>query len=143
MLAALVSSLTYAHDHALVAFAAALVASGSDTVASEIGKAWGQRTYLLPTLRAVKPGTSGGISLEGTAAGIGGAALLATLAVVIGIVPAVALMPIIVGATIGSLAESVLGATLEGPGILNNDMLNFINTVVAAYAAILLYRAVT
>jgi uncharacterized membrane protein len=27
--------------------------------------------------------------------------------------------------------ESLLGATLEGPGILNNDMLNFINTAIA------------
>jgi uncharacterized membrane protein len=32
----------------------------------------------------------------------------------------------------------VLGATLEGPGILNNDMLNFINTAVAAAVALAL-----
>ncbi|HEY7500260.1 MAG TPA: DUF92 domain-containing protein [Vicinamibacterales bacterium] len=141
--AALISSLSYAQDHALVAFAAALTAAGSDTIASEIGKAWGERTYLVTTFSAVKPGTSGAISLEGTAAGIGGAAILGGLAVVLGIVPAVALVPIVIGATIGSFAESVLAATLEGPGILNNDLLNFINTAVAAYAAILLYRAVT
>jgi uncharacterized protein (TIGR00297 family) len=143
MAAALVSSLTYAHEYALVAFAAALTAAGSDTIASEIGKAWGERTYLVPTLRAVKPGTSGAISLEGTAAGAAGAAILAGVAVLLGILPAVALVPIVIGATIGSFAESLLGATLEAPGILNNDLLNFINTAVAAYAAILLYRAVT
>ena len=40
--AAVLSALTYAHDAALVAFAAALTAGASDTVASEIGKAWGQ-----------------------------------------------------------------------------------------------------
>ena len=40
------------------------------------------------------------------------------------------------GATVGALVESALGATLEGPGILNNDMLNFINTAVAAVVAI-------
>jgi uncharacterized protein (TIGR00297 family) len=138
--AAWLSSVTYAHDHALVAFAAALVAAGSDTVASEIGKAWGESTYLVPTLRRVKPGTSGGISLEGTAAGIASAALLGGLAVLLGIVPPVALVPIVLGATIASYAESLFGATLEGPGILNNDLLNFINTAVAAYLAILLYR---
>ncbi len=41
-------------------------------------------------------------------------------------------MTVVVGATIGAAVESVLGATLEGPGILNNDVLNFINTAVAA-----------
>ena len=40
------------------------------------------------------------------------------------------------GATAGALVESALGATLEGPGILNNDMLNFINTAVAAAVAL-------
>jgi uncharacterized membrane protein len=30
----------------------------------------------------------------------------------------------------------VLAATLEAPGILNNDVLNFINTAVAAAVAI-------
>ena len=35
-------------------------------------------------------------------------------------------------ARVSALLESALGATLEGPGILNNDMLNFITTAVAA-----------
>ena len=49
-----------------------------------------------------------------------------------------ALLAVVVGATVGALVESALGATLEGPGILNNDMLNFINTAVAAGVALLL-----
>ena len=44
----------------------------------------------------------------------------------------------VVAATVGALVESALGATLEGPGILNNDMLNFINTAVAAAVALAL-----
>jgi uncharacterized membrane protein len=36
------------------------------------------------------------------------------------------------------LVESVLGATLEKPGILNNDVLNFINTAVAAAVVLLI-----
>ena len=43
---------------------------------------------------------------------------------------------VVVAATVGSLIESWLGATLEAPGILNNDMLNFINTAAAALAAL-------
>ena len=37
--------------------AASLIAAGSDTVASEVGKAWGRLTVLVTTLRPVRPGT--------------------------------------------------------------------------------------
>jgi uncharacterized membrane protein len=46
-------------------------------------------------------------------------------------------LTVVVGATVGSCVESLLGATLEAPGILNNDMLNFLNTAVAAGVALL------
>jgi uncharacterized membrane protein len=36
-----------------------------------------------------------------------------------------------------------MGATLEAPGIVNNDVLNFINTATAALAALLLLGAVS
>jgi uncharacterized protein (TIGR00297 family) len=142
-IAAIMAVLTYARDPALVAFAAALTAAGSDTIASEIGKAWGRRTYLLPSLRAVRSGTPGGISIEGTLAGLAGAAILSTLAVALGVVPRSALLPIVIAATIGSFAESLLGATLEAPGILNNDLLNFLNTAIAAAAAIAIVGSLT
>jgi uncharacterized protein (TIGR00297 family) len=138
--AALLSVLSIERDLAVLAFVAALAAGGSDTIASEIGKAWGRRTWHFPTFRRVAPGTSGAISLEGTVAGIGGACLLAGLAVAVGLVPRTALLAVVAGATIGSLAESLLGATLEAPGILNNDMLNFLNTGIAAAAAIAVVR---
>ena len=124
---------------AMLAFVAALTAGGSDTVASEIGKAWGRATFLVTTLGRVKPGTPGAMSLEGTAAGIVAAFGLAALAAELGLVPSWTVVPIVVAATAGSLVESALGATLEGPGILNNDMLNFINTAVAAGVALALY----
>jgi uncharacterized protein (TIGR00297 family) len=138
--AALLSVLTYSRDTALLAFVTALAAGGSDTIASEIGKAWGRRTWLVPRFRRVAPGTSGAMSLEGTVAGVAGAGVLAAVAISVGLVPQSALVAVVAGAAIGSLAESLLGATLEGPGILNNDMLNFINTAIAATAAILVAR---
>jgi uncharacterized membrane protein len=64
--------------------------------------------------------------------------VLAGLAVSLGITPTAALVPLLLGATLGSLAESLLGATLEPRGILNNDLLNFLNTSIAAGAAVLL-----
>lgn len=134
--AAILSSMTHAQDAALIAFAAALTAGASDTVASEIGKAWGRRTWLIAPVRRVAPGTSGAISLEGTAAGLAGAFALAGVAIALGVIPSDALVPVVAGATIGSFVESGLGATLEARGILNNDALNFINTGVAAFAAL-------
>lgn len=136
--AAAASAFTYAHEAALLAFAAALTAGASDTIASEIGKAWGRRTWLIAPMRHVPPGTSGAMSLEGTAAGLVGALGLGALAIALGLVPGSALTAIVAGATIGSLVESGLAATLEPSGILNNDALNFINTGLAAFAALVI-----
>lgn len=138
--AALISAVTDYRESALLAFTAALAAGGSDTMASEIGKAWGKRTFLITSLRAVRPGTSGAISLEGTLAGLAGASLLAVIGVAAGLIQPMQVAPVVVGATMGSFAESVLGATLEEPGILNNDLLNFFNTAIAAGAAVLIAR---
>ena len=139
-IAAVLAGLNVHPDAARLAFAAALVTGGSDTIASEIGKAIGRHTVSVTTLRSVPPGTSGAMSLEGTAAGVAGAAGLAALAAALGIVPWAAVLVIVAGATAGSLLESWLGATLEGPGILNNDVLNFINTVAGAVVALGLSR---
>jgi uncharacterized protein (TIGR00297 family) len=123
---------------ALIALVAALTAGGSDTVASEVGKAWGRSTFLVTSLRRVPPGTPGAMSLEGTAAGIVAALGLAVAAVALGLMSSTSVVAIVVAATVGALVESALGATLERPGILNNDMLNFINTAVAAATALAL-----
>ena len=136
--AAAMSALTYAHDPARLAFVAALVAGASDTVASEIGKAWGRRTFLVTSARRVAPGTPGAMTLEGTLAGVAGAALLALAAVALGLLAPDGVLLVVAAATAGALLESVLGATLEDRGIVNNDVLNFINTAAAAYAAIAL-----
>ncbi len=132
VLAAIAVATTPDAGTASIALVAALTAGGSDTVASEIGKAWGRSTFLVTSLRRVPPGTPGAMSLEGTAAGLVAALALAAAGVAAGLAPASWILTIVVGATVGALVESALGATLEGPGILNNDMLNFINTAVAA-----------
>lgn len=139
--AAVMAVLTYAHDPALLAFTAALVAGASDTVASEIGKAWGRRTFLVTTLRRVPPGTSGAMSLEGTLAGVGSATLLALAAAALGLVMFSEVWVVVAAATIAALVESALGATLEERRVVNNDVLNFINTSVAAFVAIKLAQS--
>ena len=136
VIAALLAALTYGTEAGLIAMTAALIAGASDTIASEIGKAWGTRTWALLPPRPVRAGTVGAMSFEGTAAGLAGAAMLAGLAIALGLVSRGDLLPVVLGAALGSLAESLLGAALEAEGILNNDVLNLINTAVAAYVAV-------
>jgi uncharacterized membrane protein len=62
------------------------------------------------------------------------------LAVAFHLIDFQALTPVIVGATAGALAESAMGATLEPRGLVNNDVLNFLNTSIAAGVAIELAR---
>jgi uncharacterized protein (TIGR00297 family) len=137
-IAAVAAATTPYVSSSLLALVAALTAGGSDTVASEIGKAWGRSTFLVPGFQRVKPGTPGAMSLEGTAAGLVAAFALAATGVALGLTAASTTIAMVAGATAGALVESALGATLEGPGILNNDMLNFINTAVAAGVALAL-----
>jgi len=139
---ALLTLVTPQSAFALLAFVTALAAGGSDTIASEIGKAWGRSTWSITSLQRVAPGTSGAMSMEGTVAGIAGALVLGIAGSLLGLVPAATVALVVAGATAGSLLESWLGATLEAPGILNNDMLNFINTASAAFVAVALARIV-
>jgi uncharacterized protein (TIGR00297 family) len=134
--AALMAATTYMIEPARLAMVAALAAGGSDTVASEIGKAFGRRTVLITSLRPVPPGTPGALSLEGTIAGVAGALGLAALAAGLGLLTLAQIGPVVAGATIGSLVESVLGATAEPACLVNNDVLNLLNTAVAAATAV-------
>jgi uncharacterized protein (TIGR00297 family) len=131
-------------DRALseLAMTAALTAGASDTVASEIGKAWGRRTFLTTTFRPVPPGTPGAVSLEGTAALVVASALLAWLAALLGLIGYEAIPIIVLAAVAASFLEGALGATYERSGILNNDLLNFVTTASAAAVAILVLGAV-
>ena len=137
-LAAVAAALTPYKTAARLVFVAALTAGGSDTVASEIGKAWGRRTVLVTNFGTVKPGTPGAISLEGTMAGLLAALALAALGVALGRLAWSAILAVVVGATAGAFVESVLGATLEASGRMNNDTFNFVNTAIAAAVALAL-----
>jgi uncharacterized membrane protein len=71
-------------------------------------------------------------------AGLVAALALAATGAALGLIPFSAVLLVAAAATAGALVESALGATFEGPGILNNDMLNFLNTAVAAAVALAL-----
>ena len=127
-------------EAALVAFVAALATGGGDTAASEIGKAWGGKTYLPTTAAEVRPGTPGAVSLEGSAAGILGALAIAACGALAGLIPPWMVWAVVAGAIAGSIVESALAATLEPARVVNNDVLNFINTATGAIVAIAIVR---
>lgn len=127
---------------ASVALAAALVSGASDTAASEVGKAWGRATWSPLAWTQVRPGAIGGLSLEGTLGGVLAAATLAAVAATLAIVPVAAIWIVVVASAGAMLAESVLGAALEPRGYVNNDLLNFLQTAIAAAIAVACWRAV-
>ena len=109
----------------------------SDTFASEIGKAYGKRTFSMITLQAVPAGTEGAVSLEGTIAGIGGSILMAIAGWGVGLISLVGLVLCVIAAFIGTTAESFIGATLQDKfHWMTNEVVNAINTLIGAIAAI-------
>ena len=86
------------------------------------------------------PGTSGAVSLEGTLAGASAAAVLAAIGAALGLVPASAIAPIAIAATLASFAEGWMAIHWEASGVLNNDSLNFLNSLLGAALALLWWR---
>jgi len=123
-------------DVFLLAVVAAFATAASDTLGSEIGQAYGRRTFLITTFRPVPRGTDGAVSLEGTLAGIAGSALLGAAAMAFGISGWNGLIIVVIAAFIGTTLESYLGATLEQAKQINNEAQNFLNTLAGGLAAV-------
>ncbi len=120
-----------------VAVVAALAEATADTLSSELGEVLGGPPLLITTLRRVAPGTDGAISLAGTVAGTSGAVmvvLVAAYTLCLGFGDAFSAG---LGAVGGLFVDSLLGATAERLGWLNNDAVNFLSTFAAALIAIM------
>jgi uncharacterized protein (TIGR00297 family) len=145
--------------------AGAIAAAAADTWATEIGAYSPFRPRLITSWGRVTRGTSGGITALGTLGGLAGAALIAGLARGLsprGVAPGFAAL--VAAGVAGMLADSILGATLQGkyecPACdarfergntvchepvrlargwrwLDNDGVNFAATLVGAAAAVL------
>jgi len=121
-----------------LAFVAALATAVSDTLGSEIGQAFGRRTFLITTFRPVPRGTDGAVSLEGTLAGIAGSIALGLLGWGVGLVDGAGVAIVAAAAFVGTTLESYLGALLEQARLINNEAQNFLNTLAGGLAAILI-----
>jgi len=100
-------------DGGWAVMAGALASAQADTWATEIGTRSTQPTRLITSGRPVTPGTSGGVSPPGTVAGLLGAAGMGGVALLVGL-PSSAAMAATAGGIIGMLADSILGATIQG-----------------------------
>lgn len=123
----------------LLGYAASFCTKLSDTSASEIGKAYGKRTFLITSLQPVPRGTEGAVSLEGTIAGIVGSILIALLSWAVGLIDLTGIVFCVIAAFIATNIESVIGATVQSKfEWLTNEVVNFFNTLIGAIAAIVL-----
>lgn len=119
----------------MFASVAALAEAATDTVASEIGQTRGHTAVLITSWKPVAVGTDGGITIAGTLAGTAAGVLIATAAAGSGIVPRAQLWIPAAAGFVGMLVDSLLGATLQRRGTMNNEAVNFFGTVVAAALA--------
>ncbi len=170
----------------LAAYVGVIATVNADTWATELGVLSRRAPRLLTTWRTVEPGTSGGISLQGTLASMAGAlAIGVAAAIFLGIdtilggtvntflrlegFPGSVLLILaaVIGGVIGSLFDSLLGATVQaiyysparqketerkvdadgtanvhkrGWQWLTNDWVNFLSSLVGMLAAILVWK---
>lgn len=123
----------------VLGYVASFATKLSDTTASEVGKAYGRRTFLITTLQPVPRGTEGAVSLEGTLAGIGASLVIAALGVAVGLISPLGIGVCAVAAFVATNIESVIGATVQEQwDWMTNELVNGINTAIGAAVAIAL-----
>lgn len=131
----------------LVALLAALATALGDTISTELGQAYGRRTYRLITMERVKSGTRGGISVVGSV--LGGTAVVLFTITVIGLfgVSSVSvkyfelgpreMLTITLAAIIANHIESIVGGIFtQFQRKPNKALLNFLGSVVGTMLAI-------
>ena len=115
---------------------AALAEAAADTVSSEVGQVFGGTPRMITNFRAAEPGADGAITLVGTLAGAVAAAIVAAAGTLALNGDRTMALIACAGGVFGLLFDSLLGATLERRGWLNNDLVNFLSTATASASAL-------
>lgn len=111
---------------------AALAEAAADTISSELGQLFSGQPRMITTFRKAEPGTDGAISLGGSAAGVIAAGVVASAGTWAMSGNWRLLLIGWAGGVFGLFFDSLLGATAELRGWLNNDVVNFLSTASAA-----------
>ncbi len=125
----------------MVGFASSFTAKLSDTFSSEIGKRFGKRTYLITTLKPVPPGTEGAISIEGSIAGLLGSLIMTMVMLNLSIISGLSVAFVVfLSGYLATFFESYIGALAQNKiDWMTNELVNFIQTSIAAIISIFLY----
>jgi len=162
--AAACALLSLRFPHAAAAFAGAFAAASADTWATEIGTLAKQKPRSIWTLQPLETGLSGGITVAGTFAQLGGALAVGAVAAAVG---AGNIAIVALAGFAGATADSLVGATLQalrycpacgrdcetnphacgtptvvkrGLKRMDNDAVNFVATATGAAVAFALTR---
>ncbi len=128
----------------LIGFAASFTAKLADTFGSEIGKRWGRKTFLITNFTPVPVGTDGAISLLGTIASFLGSLIMTFVFLLFGLITTIkSFLVILIVGFLATLFESYIGAYFQSKSrFLTNEVINFLQTLFSAFAAILIYQIV-
>jgi uncharacterized protein (TIGR00297 family) len=83
----------------------------------------------------VPAGTDGAITMAGTIAGTVAGLMIAAVAALAGMLPHAQVWIPVVAGFIGMLVDSILGATLQRRGWINNEAVNLFGTLAAGMLA--------
>ncbi len=119
----------------LAGASAALAEAAGDTVSSELGQAFGGTPRLITTWRRVIPGQDGGITVVGTFFSLCAIILVGVACEWANLLQPQSYGTVLTAAFLGTIVDSLLGATLERPGLLGNDAVNFSSTAFSAFFA--------
>ena len=121
-----------------IGYVSSLSAKLTDTFQSEVGKAYGNNTFLITNFTKVSRGTEGAISLEGTFSGFLGGIILILEAYKLNLInDFTSIVICFISSQFATFCESYIGATFQEK-YLNNEIVNLINTFIAALLAMIL-----
>ena len=124
-----------------IGFIASFASKLADTTSSEVGKAYGKTTYLITSLKRVPRGTEGAVSVEGTLAGLVAGASVGLIALFLRESNVRGAISITAASFVANIAESILGASLQGKSAwLTNDLVNVFQICLASVLSIYLIR---
>jgi len=116
---------------------ASIATACSDTFSSELGNRYGRKYYDIISFQESTRGLDGSVSINGFLFGVIGCSLIATTTLFLDNNFKIILI-IIVSGFVGNISDSILGATLQQRGFLNNHSVNFIATLIGSVTALIL-----